>query len=83
MSFLTQLKLNHHVVIGTLSKQCLHIPDLIISSPLPKPHQLNTVQVEGFWLPVGTEPPVVPVGYILTNSVCRNLKNLARVVSGG
>ena len=82
MSFLTQLKFDHYVVISALAKQALNIPNTIVSSPLPRPKEVGVVQVEGFWLESGTEVPETPTGYVITNSVRSNLKNLARIVFG-
>ena len=82
MSFLTQLKFDHYVVISTLARQALGIPQSTVSAPLPRPKEMGVVQVEGFWLEVGTEPPNEPTGYVITDSVRSNLKNLARIVFG-
>lgn len=82
MSFLTQLKFDHYVVISTLARQALGIPQSTVSAPLPRPKEMGVVQVEGFWLEVGTESPNEPTGYVITDSVRSNLKNLARIVFG-
>lgn len=82
MSFLTQLKFDHHVVISTLAKQALNIPSTTVTAPLPRPKEMGVVQVEGFWLETGTEVAEVPSGYVITDSVRSNLKNLARIVFG-
>ncbi len=82
MSFLTQLKFDHHVVIAALAKQALNIPNTIVTSPLQCPKEMGVVKVEGFWLDTGTEVPEIPTGYVITDSVRSNLKNLARIVFG-
>ena len=62
-------------------KNCLDIPESVLSCALPRPAGAPFVCVEGFWLKCGDESPVDVDDYILTDSVTRNLKNLARVVS--
>uniref|UniRef100_A0A5K4FCW8 Midasin n=1 Tax=Schistosoma mansoni TaxID=6183 RepID=A0A5K4FCW8_SCHMA len=68
----------------------------LLNTPLPIP-QLNNqysddyfVNVEGYWLPKGSQQPIsidnkneLPGNYILTPSVQANLKDLARVVAAG
>lgn len=50
----------------------IHVDDCVLA-----------VQVEGLWVAVGSEEPEChPPGYVLTASVRKNLRNLARVVSG-
>ena len=39
------------------------------------------LQVEGFWLPVGSEAPERSDHYVLTASVRSNLKDIARVIT--
>lgn len=82
MSFLTQLKFDHHIVISTLVKQSLSMQNAIVSAPIPRPNESGVVEVEQFWLETGTEIPQVPTGYVITDSVKSNLKNLARIVFG-
>ena len=62
-------------------KSCLDIPDSTLSYCLPRPPGGNYVLVEGFWLKRGNESPKDVFDYVLTDSVKKNLKNLARVVS--
>ena len=60
---------------------CLSITEKTLSYSLPRPPGGKFVLVEGFWLKCGSEPLQDIGGYILTDSVRKNLKNMARVVS--
>ncbi|RTG81587.1 midasin, partial [Schistosoma bovis] len=64
-----------------------NIDDSVVTSKCPNDYFVN---VEGYWLPKGSEQPIsvdnkdeLPGNYILTPSVQANLKDLARVVSAG
>lgn len=81
MSFLTEVCQDHHHLVATEIQRCLGVSDRCISGKMSCPKREPCVQVEGFWLPTGSETPQTPEEYILTPSVKRNLKNLARVVS--
>ena len=81
MSFLTQLRQDqHHLVMG-LVQQCLGITEQSLKGTIAPPKGYKATQVEGFWLAVGSEEPVILDNFVLTKSVKLNLKNLARVVS--
>lgn len=62
-------------------KSCLDIPESALSCALPRPPGAHFVCLEGFWLKCGDEDFIDVDDYVLTDSVKRNLKNLARVVS--
>ena len=81
MSFLTQLRLEDYPVVMKKIQSVLGVPLSCISAPIPPPKDGGHVFVEGFWISVGSEAPFTPENYILTTSVTRNLRNLARVVS--
>lgn len=81
MSFFTEVCPDHHHLVTAEIQHCLNISDSCLSGRMSCPKEQRCVQVEGFWLPVGSETPLAPEDYILTGSVKRNLKNLARVVS--
>ena len=49
--------------------------------PAPSAGAARMVQVAGFWLKAGSEAPSTEQDYVITASVKRNLRNLARVVS--
>lgn len=81
MSFLTQLRQDqHHLVIG-LVQQCLGITEQSLQTTIPSPKGYKATKVEGFWLALGSELPIILDNFVLTKSVKLNLKNLARVVS--
>ena len=81
MSFLSELHHSSHLLVMSQIQQCLGVSDSCLSASIAKPKEPACVQVEGFWLPVGSEHPEVPQNYVLTESVKKHLKNLARVVS--
>jgi len=54
-----------------------------LGQPLPAPPRIRALNFEGFWIEVGDLEPETPEGYILTQSVRANLRDLARVVSAG
>ena len=87
MSFLTQLdRPSHPYVEQSIRKNVfdsIRNISSILCQPLPKPVKKNVVNVEGYWLNIGREEPSENPLYVLTNSVKRNLKDLARVVTGG
>lgn len=64
-------------------KKCLDVPERTLSYNLPRPSSGHYVLVEGFWLKCGSEPSQDDDGYVLTDNVKKNLKNLARIVSAG
>ena len=39
------------------------------------------VNIEGYWLSAGEKAPAIDEGFILTESVRQNLKDVARIVS--
>ena len=81
MAFLTELRQDHHQLVIALIKQCLGISESYISASIPQPKGPGFIKVEGFWLALGSEATEAPPDYVLTESVKKNLKNLARVVS--
>lgn len=52
---------------------------------IPKPYGSygDYIQLEGYWVPLGTLESTVSDSYILTKSVKKNLKDLVRIVSIG
>ena len=82
MTFLTEVcQDQHHVIVAEIQKY-LALEDKVLSAmPSVPPGNGSMVQVEGFWLEVGSEQPTLPDEYVITPSVKRNLRNLARVVS--
>ena len=81
MSFYSQLRVEDYLIVSVEAKKCLGIS----TSPLsrqPRPLGVESVLVEAFWIPKGSEVPIVPNDYIMTKSICENLTNLSRIVSG-
>ena len=81
MSLLSEVRSDFHPLIVSLITRHLSVPKTCINAPIPRPSQHGFISVEGFWLHIGSCDPYVPEGYILTASVKRNIKNLARVIS--
>ena len=48
---------------------------------IQKPSE-NMINVEGYWIEIGSNMAVEDHTYVLTKSVKQNLKDLARVVAG-
>ncbi|XP_065904261.1 midasin-like isoform X2 [Dysidea avara] len=82
MGFLSQLKKDQHQLIIQLIKTTLpNLSTTSVQAAIPRPKGGHYVQVEGFWLPVGSEAPERSNQYVLTSSVKSNLKDIARVVT--
>ncbi len=81
MSFLSELHRDYHSLVVSRIQQCLRVSGSALSAPLPRPSDGRCVLVEGFWLQVGSESPHTPEDYVITESVRKNLRNLARVIS--
>ena len=79
MSFYSQLHQDCHSTVSGLAQTCLNILSLPSIGCSPKEKK---IKIEGFWVAIGTEIPAEPEDYILTPSIRKNLKNLARIVSG-
>ena len=87
MSFLTQLDRSSHPFVERTIKENVftNVPNInsILTQAIPQPSKRKCVHVQGYWLNSGTENTVCNEQYVLTDSVKKNLKDLARVVSGG
>lgn len=91
LSFLTQLDRSSHPLVEKLVVR--HIVGkknfkAVMGQAPPQPQALwkghvDSIQVEGYWVPKGDFEAHEPRGYILTDSVRNNLKDLVRVVSLG
>ena len=81
MSFLSEVRGDYHPLIMSLISHTLSVPKTSISAPIPLPSTPGYIQVEGFWLYKGSMQASVPEEYVLTESVKKNNKNMARVVS--
>lgn len=87
LSFLTQLDHKSYPIVENLIVKYMlneKIVKRLLSSPIPKPkNNLEYINFEGYWITKGTEVTEAPKNYILTPSVRRNLKDIARAVSIG
>ncbi|XP_073531808.1 midasin [Phyllobates terribilis] len=85
LSFLTQLDRASHSSVQSLVCRWI-VPGNIkslLKQPLPEPYGGRFIQIEGYWIPVGSQDPTIDESYILTSSVKLNLRDLVRVVSAG
>ncbi|XP_039481585.1 midasin [Drosophila santomea] len=83
LSFLTQLDPDsHHVVLLLIQNALLSNVKAILSKQLPQLGE-NYLDFEGYWIQPGNLEPQPCTHYILTESVKKNLKDLARIISIG
>jgi midasin len=83
LSFLTQLDLaSHDKVQRSIQKSLLSDTKKILSQQIPKPDG-EQVNFEGYWIEKGEKEVQECNEYILTESVRKNLKDLARIISIG
>lgn len=89
LSFLTQLDdKSYSIVQEMIVKTILDNKNVkaFLGTRIPKPKcspEEEYLHVEGYWILQGSLTPETPSNYILTDSVRKNLKDLARVVSIG
>ncbi|XP_017069300.1 midasin [Drosophila eugracilis] len=83
LSFLTQLDPDsHHVVLLLIQDALLSNVKAILNKQLPQLGE-NYLDFEGYWIQPGNLEPQPCTHYILTESVKKNLKDLARIISIG
>ncbi|XP_030747857.1 midasin-like isoform X2 [Sitophilus oryzae] len=89
LSFLTQLDSDSYRTVETMIAKYM-IGDFkalkaVLRQPIPEPVEKGSkyLQFEGYWIKKGCLEANVPDDYILTESVRKNLKDLARIVSIG
>ncbi|KAH8321594.1 hypothetical protein KR074_009789 [Drosophila pseudoananassae] len=83
LSFLTQLDPeSHHVVLLLIQNALLTNAKAVLSKLLPQLGE-NYLEFEGYWIQQGNLEPQACSHYILTDSVKKNLKDLARIISIG
>ncbi|XP_030368948.1 midasin [Scaptodrosophila lebanonensis] len=83
LSFLTQLDPESHELVLLLIKDALlRNAKAVLMQELPRLGD-SYMQFEGYWIQLGTHEPQECVHYILTESVRKNLKDLARIISIG
>lgn len=83
MSFLTQLDpISYDIVQSRIRNFLVSDAKKILSQKIPKPAG-NQIYIEGYWITMGDKEPQKCEEYILTESVQKNLKDIARIVSIG
>lgn len=85
MSFLTQLdKASRQIVEKLIYNHVLesikNVKSLLSQSSHYKPK--NAINVEGYWIDIGSTVPFKDKSYVMTSSVKKNLTNLSRIVAG-
>ncbi|XP_053143364.1 midasin isoform X2 [Hemicordylus capensis] len=85
MGFLTQLDRVSYPIVQKLICQHILTGNIksILKQPLPEPKGGKTIKIEGYWISLGDEDPIVDETYVLTHSVKLNLGDIVRVVSAG
>ncbi|XP_050309360.1 midasin [Anthonomus grandis grandis] len=89
LSFLTQLdSTSYENVQGLISSYLVGEKTKltqVLNQPIPEPIEKGNkfLEFEGYWIKQGDLEPKTPEDYVLTPSVRKNLKDLARVVSIG
>ncbi|KAG5680585.1 hypothetical protein PVAND_010082 [Polypedilum vanderplanki] len=83
LSFLTQLDSESHMkVLKKIQQHLVSDVKRVLSQSIPKPN-VNVTNFEGYWVENGDKEPQECKEYILTESVQKNLKDLARIISIG
>ncbi|XP_076030788.1 midasin isoform X2 [Oratosquilla oratoria] len=85
LAFLTQVDRKSHLVVKSLIKKYLLEKEerKLVTGPIPKHKEENTVHVAGYWIPKGELELETPEKYIVTETVKQNLADLVRIVSLG
>ncbi|XP_053201397.1 LOW QUALITY PROTEIN: midasin-like [Panonychus citri] len=86
LSFLTQLNSESYQQVELMIlKNILKVKSVssIASMNLIKPKSGDYLSIDGYWIPKGANEPVTDESYILTASVDRNLRDVARIISLG
>ncbi|XP_073848894.1 midasin [Musca autumnalis] len=83
LSFLTQLDpVSHNVVEHLIKEAMLSNAKAILGQGIPKPGD-QYLNFEGYWIQQGPKELEECSSYILTDSVKKNLRDLARIISIG
>lgn len=87
LSFLTQLSLQSKITVENLIVRRIlgaKSVDAIIKLPLKPPKSDKFIEVNGYFLPKGTEKPFTDKNYkVSVKSVARNLRDVSRIISLG
>ncbi|XP_063699493.1 midasin [Culicoides brevitarsis] len=84
LSFLTQVDaISHDQVLKLIQGALVSDVKAVLSYKIPKPKDGDYINFEGYWIEKGTNEVLECADYILTESVKKNLKDLARIISIG
>ncbi|GIY25819.1 midasin [Caerostris darwini] len=84
LSFLTQLDNNsHEIVTKYVTQYLIEGKDSILKQAIPEPKNGAYVNIAGYWILKGDQEPEEKENYIFTETVRRNLRDLARIVCAG
>ncbi|XP_052755953.1 midasin isoform X2 [Galleria mellonella] len=88
LSFLTQLDSSSHPIVEAMIAKAVigkKIVKSILNQLIPEPQipGQNFLLFEGHWIPQGKLDISIPEGYILTPTVRKNLRDIARIISLG
>ncbi|KAJ8717968.1 hypothetical protein PYW07_005898 [Mythimna separata] len=88
LSFLTQLDSSSHPKVeAMIAKAVIGKKNIksVTNQLIPKPQVLGQTYLlfEGHWIPQGKLEIAIPEGYILTPTVKKNLRDIARIISLG
>lgn len=93
LTLLSELRSDQHPLVKKHIQRCLEVTDNVIAAKIPAPFSGSPAseappsvryrEVGSFWLECGPHVCDVskPEGYVLTESVKMNLKNLCRAIS--
>lgn len=86
LSFLTQLdRTSHMKVEAMITKAIIGRSNIrsILNQKIPEPRVpgISHVEFEGHWIATGKLEPIVPSDYILTPTIRKNLRDIARIIS--
>lgn len=86
MTLLSELNSNQHALVKAHIQKCLQLSDQLVQRPIPDPCRRGSdgvcrKKVGSFWLKCDHEASRVTEDYIITESVQKNLENLARAIS--
>ena len=85
MTLLSELSSSQHAMVKAHIQKCLQLPEQLIHRTIPVPRagsgRGRLKKVGSFWLKCDPETSHVPEDYVLTQSVQKNIDNLARAIS--
>lgn len=83
LSFLSQLDNESHTQVTKIITQQLlgKNESSVLKQSIPEPSGGNHIPISGYWIRSGKLEPNISENYIFTNTVKRNLQDLARIVS--